>query len=44
MGKLKFQAAVKALSGSGGASSETSERHGGGGDFDVVFQSKGIPN
>ena len=29
---------------SGGASSEKSERNGGGGDFDVIFQSKGIPN
>ena len=28
----------------GGASSEKSERSGGGGDFDVFFQSKGIPN
>ena len=27
---------------SGGASSEKSERNGG--DFDVIFQSKGIPN
>ena len=30
---------------SGGASSEKSERNGGGGrDFDVIFPSKGIPN
>ena len=29
---------------SGGASSEDSDRNGGGGDPDVIFQSKGIPN
>ena len=29
---------------SGGASSEKSERSGGGGDFGVIFQSEGVPN
>ena len=34
----------KAESLSGGANFEKPERNGGGGDFDVIFQSKGIPS
>ena len=39
-----FEPVKELLFARGSASFEKSERNGGGGGFDVIFQSKGIPN